>query len=182
MLRNEHIIILGLPRFDGPYESTNITIARELSKENDVYYIDNPITWKDYLLLKDSADITKRKPFFHAKSNGIIQQGGRLRFVITPPVLSLNFLPEGWLYRKLLAYNENIIRKRIQQLLISQSIESFIFINSYNFHFPNVAKGLAAKCSIYHCVDPIIRPYDRKHGLISETQLIYNSDLVFCTS
>lgn len=182
MLRNEHIIILGLPRFDGPYESTNITIARELSKENDVYYIDNPLTWKDYLLLKDSAAITKRKPFFHAKSNGIIQQEGRLRFVITPPVLSLNFLPEGWLYRKLLAYNENIIRKRIQQLLINQGIESFIFINSYNFHFPNVAKGLAAKCSIYHCVDPIIRPYDRKHGLISETQLIHNSDLVFCTS
>jgi glycosyltransferase involved in cell wall biosynthesis len=182
MLQNEHIIILGLPRFDGPYESTNITIARELAKENDVYYIDNPLTWKDYWQLKGTDAVNSRKPFFTAHSNGIIQQTGRLRFVVTPPVLSLNFLPEGWLYRKLLAYNEHIIRKRVRNLLKAQHINSFIFINSYNFHFPNMVKGLPAKCSIYHCVDPIIRPYDRKHGLVSEEILIKNSDMVICTS
>lgn len=182
MLHNEHIIILGLPRFDGPYESTNITIARELAKHNQVYYIDNPLTWKDYWQLRGTNALNIRKPFFNATSNGIIKKEGNLHFVVTLPVASLNFLPEGWLYRKLLAYNEGIVRKRIQQLLHSAHIKDFIFINSYNFHFPNIAKGLPSKCNIYHCVDPIIRPYDQKHGLISEAQLIRNSDLVICTS
>jgi teichuronic acid biosynthesis glycosyltransferase TuaH len=182
MLRNEHIIILGLPRFDGPYESTNITIARELAKHNKVYYIDNPFTWKDYWQLRGTKALNSRKPYFNEESNGIIRQEGNLHFVVTPPVASLNFLPEGWLYRKLLSYSEAIIRKRIQRLLDSLQIKDFIFINSYNFHFPNIAKGLPSKCNIYHCVDPIIRPYDIKHGLNSETQLIRNSDLVICTS
>lgn len=182
MLRNEHIIILGLPRFDGPYESTNITIARELAKHNQVYYIDNPITWKDYWQLRGTAALNRRKPFFSANSNGIIKQEGNLYFVVTPPVPSLNFFPEGWLYRKLLNYSETIIRKRIQQLIASKQIKDFIFINSYNFHFPNIAKGLPSKCNIYHCVDPIIRPYDQKHGIISEVELMRNSDMVICTS
>lgn len=182
MLHNEHIIMLGLPRFDGPYESTNITIARELAKHNQVYYIDNPLTWKDYWQLRGTHALNSRKPFFDTNSNGIIQQEGNLYFVVTPPVPSLNFLPEGWLYRKLLSYSEGIIRKRIQRLLDSKHIKDFIFINSYNFHFPNIIKGLSSKCNIYHCVDPIIRPYDQKHGIISEAELIRNSDLVICTS
>lgn len=183
ILKDKHIFILGAAKFDGPDQSTSYNVARELSKSNYVYYIDYPITWKDYIRQKGSQQIRVRKSFFSPFSNGIISgELENLKIIICPPVISINFLPEGKLYRKLLRINEMLIRRRIQKVIRFYKIKEFIYINSFNFHYPRIAEQLKPALSIYHCVDPMIIPYDMKHGIISENELVVNSDLVICTS
>ncbi|HEY0054086.1 MAG TPA: glycosyltransferase, partial [Pedobacter sp.] len=162
---------------------TSYTIAKHLAKNNFVFYIENPFTWKDYLKLRGKPQILKRGKLFSAKSDGILTtQIDKLKVVITPPLLSINFLPEGNLYRILLGINESIIRNRIKKIIKQLKIRELVYINSFNFHYPNAVNGLPVTLSVYHCVDPLIVKFDTRHGLISEKELVVKSDLVICTS
>ncbi|WP_256013632.1 glycosyltransferase family protein [Desertivirga xinjiangensis] len=182
-LTGKSIFILGTTKFDGPYESTTYTLAKYLARENSVYYIENPYTWKDYLKEKGSDSFAKRKDYFNASSSGLMDSGvPNLKIVITPPLLSINIFPEGFFYRQLLRINESIIVKRIKKVLSLENISDFVYINSFNFHYPNVADYIRPALAVYHCVDPLILPFDKKHGLTSEPILIGKSDLVICTS
>jgi len=183
ILKGKHIFILGATKFDGPDQSTSFNIARELSKNNYVYYIDYPITWKDYLSKKNNKLIQKRKKYFSPFSDGIVSSGiENLKIIISPPLISINFLPEGKVYRSILRFNESVIRNRMKKAIRKNKIKDFIYINSFNFHYPCLADQLKPALSVYHCVDPMIIPYDMKHGIISEDELVLKSDLVICTS
>jgi teichuronic acid biosynthesis glycosyltransferase TuaH len=182
ILKNKVVIILGIAKFDGPYESTSFTAAKFLARDNDVYYVDYPYTWKDCLSQRDEA-YRRRKKLFVGNSDGIINTDiPRLKIVIVPPVLSINFLKEGSLYRKLLRYNERIIARRILAAVGKERVHAAVYINSFNFHYPNIVSLLSPKLSLYHCVDPLILWHDRKHGLTSEKILVQNSAIVVCTS
>lgn len=183
MLKDESIFILGTSKFDGPDQSASYNIARQLAKHNFVYYVDYPLTWKDYYTSRGTDQIKKRRKYISPFSDGLISTDlENLKVIIVPPLLSINFLPEGFLYRKLLGLNEDIIRNRIKKIIKVQEIASFIYINSFNFHYPRVADKLNPTLTIYHCVDPMIIPYDMKHGIISENELVKKSDLIICTS
>lgn len=182
ILKNKVVVILGIAKFDGPFESTSYTVAKYLAKDNDVYYVDYPYTWKDYLTQKDDAFI-KRKKLFSRNSNGLLKTHmERLQILIVPPVLSINFLKEGPLYRFLLNINEKIIAARIIKAIGRQRLKDAVYINSFNFHYPNLAEHFSPAFSLYHCVDPLILKHDRKHGVVSEKLAIENSDLIVCTS
>ncbi|MGZ3847057.1 MAG: glycosyltransferase, partial [Flavisolibacter sp.] len=85
-------------------------------------------------------------------------------------------------YRRLLRINEKKIANSINKIIEAERIEEFIYINSWVFHYPDVARYIKPSLKIYHCIDPIVMPYDVKHGLISEKLLIDHSDIVICTS
>jgi len=178
------IFILGATRFDSQYESTSYTLAKEFEKNgHTVYYIEYPYTWIDSYRLRSAPEFKKRKEYFKGKDHGIIRtEINNLSIVVIPPLPSIHFLPEGFIYRKLLVTTEKIIVKRLQKVISSQNITDFIFINSFVFHYPNLADYIKPQTAIYHCVDPVITPYDIKHGLVSEKILIQKSDLVICTS
>ena len=183
ILKDKHIFILGATKFDGPDQSTSYNTAKELTKYNFVYYIDYPITWKDYFKQKGTEQIRTRKRYFSPFSDGLASgEIKNLKVLISPPLISINFLPEGKIYRLLLKFNELIIRHRIKKAIKLNNISEFIFINSFNFHYPGLADPLKPALTVYHCVDPMIIPYDMKHGIISENELVAKSDLVICTS
>ncbi len=182
-LSGKHIFILGASRFDTSDQSTTLTISKLLAKNNSVYYLDYPYTWKDYFSRRGTAEFKRRKPYFSLKTSGLVENGiENFNVIILPVLLSINFLPEGRLYRRLLRYNETLIQRRIRQVIRARRIDSFIYINSFNFHYPDVADGLNPDLTVYQCVDPMIMPYDKKHGIHSENKLVRESDLVICTS
>ncbi|BAV10228.1 Glycosyltransferase involved in cell wall bisynthesis [Filimonas lacunae] len=181
MLKGKNIIILGSAKFDSPIESTTITIARFLAAENTVYYIDYPLTWKDYFDAGKKEEVNRRKPFFFSSALMSSDLPG-FHIGIVPPVASINILPEGKLYRAALRFNQQRIIGKIKKLIRRYSITDYIFINSFNFHYPDIAAGLRPSLTAYHCVDPLVVDYDKKHGVISEKILVSQSDLVVCTS
>ncbi|MES3018339.1 MAG: glycosyltransferase [Bacteroidota bacterium] len=176
------ILFLGTTKFDGSDQSTSFSIARELAKNNAVYYIDYPFTFRDCFRAKNKQQLKSRWSFFSPFSGRVIESDSGLKIIILPPLLSINFLKEGQLYRKLLKFNELVIRLKLKQVLKNHGISDYVYFNSFNFHYPGVTEGLKPALEIYHCVDPMIMPYDKKHGIVSEKVLVKNSDLVICTS
>lgn len=182
-LTDKTIVILGAAKFDGPYESTSFTTAKYLAQHNHVYYVDYPYTWKDYFKLRGTNGFNIRKAGLRNKSKALLNTThNQLKILILPLMRSINFLPEGKLYRFLLRLNERKIVSRIKSVLKKEDLSKAIFINSFNFHYPDISKQLGAALNIYHCVDPLIVDYDQKHGVTSELEIIKNSDLIFCTS
>ncbi|WP_276088392.1 glycosyltransferase [Pedobacter sp. JY14-1] len=181
-LKGKTIVILGIAKFDGPFESTSFTTAKYLAQDNDVFYIDNPYTWKDFFALRKTEAFRIRRPYFFSGDGILSTASEKLKVLFTFPLLPVNFLPEGVIYRFFLRINERLIRSRLKAVLKARDIRDFIFINSFNFHYPGVAIPLSPRLSVYHCVDPLIVPYDRRHGIISERRLVAKSDLVICTS
>jgi glycosyltransferase involved in cell wall biosynthesis len=183
---NKTIFLFGFSRFDHQYESVSFILAKEFAKNNHtVYYIDYPFTSKDAIKLKQTEAYKVRKDAFAGKNDGIIKTSiPNLNILIVPPLYSLHFLPEGKIYRTLLQLNDKKIAGRINSIISKNHITDYIFINSWVFHYPNVTKYLTVKPSlkIYHCIDPVIMPYDAKHGIVSEDILVKDSDLVVCTS
>jgi glycosyltransferase involved in cell wall biosynthesis len=170
-------------QFDGRLESTNYIMAKHLAKDNQVYYVDRPYTWRDYLQFRNTPGFRIRKPHFFSSKNSFIQtELPNLKIIITPPVPSINMLPEGKLYRLALKFNELIVGRRLKKVIKTLNITNFIYINSYNFSYPTLHKLIDPVLTVYHCVDPIIEPYQTKHGLISEDILVQNVDLVISTS
>src|SRR4051812_1906112 len=131
-LRDQHIIILGLMRFDDNIASTNYTIAKHLAKHNFVYYIDNPFTVKDCITSRRTEAFKNRYSNYPLRSYRVIDtEQPHLKVIITPPTMSINWLPEGKLYRRLLSFNEAIISRTIKQVVNKFKISNYIFINSF---------------------------------------------------
>lgn len=182
-LKGKNIIMLGITKFDSPIESTNYTIARHLARDNRVFYIDNPYTWRDCISYRKTSGFQRRKDYFSFKPVDILDTDTpNLKIVITPPLISINWMPEGKMYRSMLHINENIILHRIRQVMNKYNITDFIYINSFNFYYPGIAKKLSPELTIYHCVDPLAFGYEKRHGLISEHKIVSESDLIICTS
>lgn len=182
-LKDQHIFILGLMKFDSEIESTNYTIARHLAQHNHVYYIDNPYTWKDCVSKARTESFNRRKSYFLFNQDEIQdEKTPNLKIVITPPLMSINWLPEGPVYRNMLKVNERIILNRIKKVIRKYNIKSYIYINSFNFYYPGIADHLSPDLTVYQCVDPLVFEFEKKHGVISEEQIVAKSDLVVCTS
>ncbi|MCX2484221.1 glycosyltransferase [Pedobacter sp. MR2016-24] len=181
VLKDKVIVFLGNTRFDSEIQATSLFIARNLAKENKVYFIDYPFTLKDYFDSSNTSE--RRKEKFSVFSDGLLNTDiPNLKIIITPPVLPINFLPEGFLFRSILKVNESILGHRIKHILVKEGVGEFIYINSFNFHYPGLADIIKPTLNVYHCVDPMIVPWDMKHGIKSEEQLVKQSDLVICTS
>jgi teichuronic acid biosynthesis glycosyltransferase TuaH len=182
-LRGQQIIIFGLPRFDSEIESTSYTSAKLLARENFVYYVENPYTIKDYFKLRNGKEFATRKSYFSLQNHKLIDTDVPNLKVIVPPILiSINFLPEGKIFRRLLEINESLIRYKLKRVIAQYKLENFIFINSFNFHYPNISKGLNASLTVYHCLDPLALPFNLRHGEVSEKILVETSDMVICSS
>jgi glycosyltransferase involved in cell wall biosynthesis len=184
-LKNRHIVIFSQMQFDSRLESTNYTMAKHLAKDNYVYYVDRPYTWKDYIQFKNTPGYDTRKPHFFSPTDSFIQtEIPNLKIIITPPVPSINSLPEGRAYRLALKVNERIVAGRLNRVIKNLGITEYIFINSYAFYYPTMHRLLRLKplLKVYHCVDPLIEEYQTRHGLISEDILVKDMDMVISTS
>jgi len=182
-LKDQNIIIFSQMQFDSALESTNYTMAKQLAKNNKVYYVDRPYTWLDYFKFRKTRGYQTRKKHFFSPYNSIIDtELPNLKIVISPPVPSINMLPEGKFYRLLVKLNEKIVGKRLNKVIKKLNITDYIYINSYNVAFPMLHKLLQPVLTVYHCVDPLIEPYQTRHGLISEDILVKDVDMVICTS
>jgi glycosyltransferase involved in cell wall biosynthesis len=181
------IVILALPRWDGLYSSTAYSLAKSLSAHARVFYIDNPFTWKDFLVRRKSPLMAKRK-------RALLK--GRDRFVtpderypnlvaVTPElVYPNNWLPAGFFYDAMARVNDAIVNRTLTDLFRHFKIDNFIFINSFNPLYGKYFSGLKKPLlSIYHCVDDISKSvYVARHGTRLELEMMRKFDVTLVTS
>jgi teichuronic acid biosynthesis glycosyltransferase TuaH len=180
-LSDKTLLFLSLPRHDARYTSTPWQLAVEMAKKNTVIFTDHPFTFLDLVTKFKDQSIRKRiKAYFGADS--IIKEG--VHVVLAPFVWPINFLPKGRLYNFFSACNQRMVAKRINSFLRKNEIQSLLYINSFNFYFPEIPKRLSASVAlnIYHCIDPMIKAFTLKHGVYLQEKASKEADIVVSTA
>lgn len=185
MLRNQNIVIFNLSRWDAPVISPGLMIAREMAKSNQVLFIDHPFNFHDVIKQRKSPSVRKRMKHFIPFASGLevlTHQTGSMHILYPHPVISINFLPVGKLYDFFNWINHRIIARRIKKATQELRMRDIIFINSFNFYYPDAYKIIKPKLNVYYCIDELIKPYSLKHGRLNEDKITKNADLVINTS
>jgi len=178
------IIYFSLFRWNGPYSSISIALAKEFSRARRVFYINNPFTYKDFLNKDPQIETVTPKV-----------TGGQITFqdvddfpnltTITPPfTYPINFLPEGILYNMASRHNSKIIYDTIAQTIERYEIKNYVFINCFNpFYAPVLPERFKPILNIYQCVDDISQEdYIARHGIRLEETAVKKADLTLVTS
>ncbi len=181
------LICLSLSRSDSSLSSSGLALAKEFAKNNRVFFIDHPYSWKDYFNSALKNQIRWRKPalLFGKKPYSNPASFPANLTIVTPRLtMPINSLPKGVFYNILSKINDGIVRKTIKNIIRDYHVKDYVFLNFYDPFFLNrVAKEIAPVRSIYYCMDKIGEvPYFQKHGAQQEETCMRNYDLTFCTS
>lgn len=185
MLRNHNIVAFNLSRWDAPVISPGLMIARELAKYNKVMFIDHPFNFQDVIKQRKSPSVRKRMKHFIPFARGLevlTNHSSSMHVLYPHPVLPINFLPPGKLYNFFSWVNHRIIARRIKKATRELDMKEIIFINSFNFHYPDAYKILDPKLNVYYCIDELVKPYSLRHGRANEDNITRKADLVINTS
>lgn len=181
------IIMLALARWDGPYSSTAFSLAKALSRLTRVFFVDNPVTLREYFEKRHAPELKRRKKallkgddFFSVPDNTY-----PALYTVTPSItLPVNWLPEGSLYEMLSRLNDAALSRSLNRLMNVFDIRQYIFINAFNPLFGRyLSLSVPPLLTVYQCVDDISQaPYMQKHGPRREHEAIAAADFTIVTS
>ncbi|MBL7872725.1 MAG: glycosyltransferase [Cyclobacteriaceae bacterium] len=184
---NDVIILVTGSRWDQDYSSASISLAKELSKTNLVFFIDNPFTLKDVFVGWKTRQI-KRRMSALLVGRGIytqIEPGNKNWIAVTPMiVMPINWLPVGSIYTFFLKLNNKIFFRTIRRVIRDYSLKDFIYFNSYNpFYGYKLPPDINPSIKIYQSRDNIKESeYVNKHGPSLERLIAQTVDIRLATS
>lgn len=174
------VVCLSISPWEGPITSTAHQLMRHVARHNRVLFVERPLTMLDLPRsdrVRRGRTLGMRQRLRHAGE-------GDLWVLTPPPVASINFLPEGDLYRGLLSANGRILARSIQQAMARLGMRRPILWVAFE-----VPLGLAvfprlnARLLVYHCYDLIGgEGYVARHGVALERELASRADVVLTTS
>jgi glycosyltransferase involved in cell wall biosynthesis len=188
MISNRNILCISTPPWEAEYASTTVQLLRELAKHNKVLFVNNPFTIKDVTDgLRKRKNVPVKKVFgFKERLKKFPVGNGRDVFVLTPPMaMSIQFLPNGFLYRKFMQWNGWLVRRTVQRYLKKLNMQDdLISIVSFNPTIGlEVGRRLNEKLLLYLCYDEIAAaPHLKKHGVWQEQQFARLADAMIVTS
>ncbi len=181
------IVFFALARWDGPYSSTAYSLAKALSVHTRVFYFDNPFTVKDVLINRRSAQIVMRRNALLKGKDIFVRPDKEYPnlVAITPRMtLSINWLPQGFLYDMFSRVNDQIVSAALNETCRTYKIKQYVLVNSFN---PLVGRtlrvGVKPLLTVYQSVDDISHSqYVQRHGPVLEEEAIRQADLTIVTS
>lgn len=162
---------------------------KELAPQNQLLFVNSPYTFKDVMDgLRGTKNVAFRRALGLKSRVKTIQlaNGGTVHLLTPPIAVSVNFLPEGWLYQALLHLNGWLLKrstcKALKRLGMTDRLINFVAFNQAM----GVTTGRKFKehVLIYHCYDEIrgAHPWVQKHGIALENRLLKMVDGVIVTS
>jgi len=188
MLEQRNILCISNPSWEGDYTTTIVELMAVAAEQHRVLYVDYPFTLKDLLFtfLGKAKAPWKRLLGLKPRLRTIDLSEHHSVQVLTPPtVLSINFLKEGWLYRRLLKLNSAIVARSIEKALAELGMQQdLIVIDAFNpaMGLYNIGR-FNERLHLYHCYDEIgAAKWVGTHGAELEAEYMPRVDGIVCTS
>lgn len=185
MIKDTTIVVFGLQPWDIQIGSNCKNMALELSKRNQVIYVNRPLDRISWLKRKKDP-ITQNRMAVLKRRKEPLEQINENLLVLTPTVImeSVQWLNSKRLFQYLTKKNSQKLAKNIKQFLDKLNIKEFILFNdSAMFQGSNLKAVLKPKVFIYYIRDYLIaQPYFKKHGPEAEEKLIKQADWVVTNS
>ncbi|MDO8969666.1 MAG: hypothetical protein Q7U74_03200, partial [Saprospiraceae bacterium] len=153
------VIFFSLFRTDNPYSSISLSMAKELAKSVRVLYVNHPYSFKDIVSGLKSGDLMLRQRLWHLltfRNRYELLDSIPENFVAVspPPILPINWLQPGRIYRFLHGLNNAIVLRAIRRAARKYGFQDYVYINCYNpFYAGWLPPNMGARTSIYHCID-----------------------------
>jgi len=178
------IIYFSLFRWNGPYSSISVALAREFSRTRRVFYINNPFTFRDSITNDPQIEMVLPKVEAGKITFQTDEDSPNLTSITPPYSYPINFLPKSILYNKIAQQNSKIIYDTVQQTIDRFEIKKYVFINCFNpFYAPVLPNKFNPILNIYQCVDDISQEdYIARHGIRLEEEAVRKADLTLVTS
>lgn len=136
MLKGAHIICTANTTWHGNYTKSTVQLCTRLARDNHVYFVSYPYTWKDVL----QAFIGRKKVplgrIFGISKRAIALPSDDPRATVTeiilPPMLPFAFAKGTPLFAYLLAFNTAVYRLFLVRQYRKLGIERPIVLNAYN--------------------------------------------------
>ncbi len=181
------IICFSLSRWDSAISSPALSLAKEFAKNNRVFYIDHPFSWKDFFTGRKTEAIQSRKIALLTGKNQYSHPPSlpaNLTVVTTKLTIPINFLPPGGIYNRLSAINDRIVLKVIRNVIKDYRLTNFVYINFFDPYFVRILpQDIKPWRSVYQSMDDISQvTYSDRHGTRLEEEIIRNFDYTLCTS
>ncbi len=188
MAQDYDLIILGLARWDNTLNSSTLSIAKEFAKNQRVFYIDKPFSFKDVLKLKKiDPNSTRKDAILFGKNiyHEVAIDGIKFTSVTPRMSLPINFIPDGKFYDWMAVYNNGLVADVLKKVIKDYGIKRYVFFNSFLPTYYNVIPKncLQPLLKIYRSSDDISQEgYIAKHGIRMEKIAVEQSDLVVASS
>ena len=183
-----NILCLSNPTWEGDYAKTIVELMTVAAETHHVLYVDYQFTIKDllYAFLGRSNAPWKRMLGLENRLRKIELSEHHAVHVLTPPtILTINFLKDGWLYRRLLKFNSDIVARSIEKALAKLKMQQdLIVIDAFSpgMGLYNIGRFNEA-AHFYHCYDEIgAADWFGVHGADLEREYMPKVDGVICTS
>ncbi|RYY53556.1 MAG: glycosyltransferase [Chitinophagaceae bacterium] len=187
MLQNRNILCISVPAWKGEYAATIVELMKVFGRSNKVLYVQNPYSIKDLL-----QAILRGKKFPYAAALGLRSRitrttytGGEVCLLTAPVLLTINFLPPGFLYNAALKFNGWLLRGAVRRALHKLNMQQdLINVVAFNPILGNeTGKRFNEKLLLYHCYDEISEAvWMKKHGASAERAFMKLADAVIVTS
>ncbi len=178
------IFIISMSRWDGDVSSASLALAKVLSRNNLVFYIDYPYSWADVWRERNKQTVKKRMDALLWGKNYLVnipQQSENFVAVTPKPTLPIYSLPDGKIYDFASKFNDRQLSNVIKRICREKGIKEYIFINSFNPNYlAKIDQYLSPTLSIYHSRDAIEEV--KGHGLVKENICVQHYDMAMATS
>lgn len=186
-LKDEHIICVALPSWEGDYMKSTVHLMSRLADDNRVLYVDYPRTWTDVLRAGKARFRVPLARMFRPSKRLVHPPGHSnrdLHLLTLPPVLPINFLPHGMVYHLFRRFNGWIVTRSIRKAMQELEFECPVVVNAFMPGMGLELKDkLEEKAIIYYCYDEISEAqWVGRHGKLEEKQFLEIADTVITTS
>ncbi len=174
------IIWFSLDRVENKYSSTSFSLAKELARNNRVFYVDNPITYGEFF-----KEILSNHRNGHESLVHSIPDIPPNFFSVKPSMtLPINWMNSGRIYNWASQVNNFLVNKTLQRLIADYSLTNYVFVNVFNpFYARSFSPGIKPALTVYYSVDDIrFSPYVKKHGSELEKTIVKAYDITLTTS
>lgn len=178
------VFITTMSRWDGDVSSASLALAKVLSQQTKVFYIDYPYTWLDVWRERKQPTVQRRMRALLSGNDFLTSVPGQSeRFKAATPraVLPVYSLPDGSIYRWVSHQNNQRVAGLVKRILKQEGLKDFIFLNSFNPQYlASIRTYLDPVLSVYHSRDAIEEVPG--HGLDRENECATHYDLILATA
>ena len=187
-METKNVVVVGLQAADSPLGSNCVNIAQQLLQMGyRVLYINYPFDVRSFLrqVLYPTDQTRIRMRVFFGKEQERYKADSNF-YVVNPRsmILSIGFLPDGWLYDVLNRWNNKKMSRIIERHLESLDMKEYILFNDSDmtrcFYLKELLKP---KIYVYYSRDNLVsQPIFSRHGKRLEPELIRKCDLAVTNS
>ena len=176
------IVIFANPVFEGEGLASTVELAKEISKHQEVLFINFPMTYTQ-LLKGEGTSRMKRALGWKRRLYRPIEQLEKLWVLEMPYMLPSNKLKSERWYSKVLSRNNRTYRYHVLRALKKLNWSSTIAMNAFNPLYKEAFLSFSAIKYVYYCYDNIEAAYwMANHGVSLEQELASQVDEIYVSS